>query len=608
MGVDKEAAVKPLVQRNASDSSWRVACSQPTSASDQHFLEITDLLLEQVQLNSTHLFRADILYDSASQLDTLMEKEARYGRTAPEVKSPPDSYSSLCVPAAPSFEGYQHQRTVVRRLIPRKPQLDRPLEQSCYMYCCDPSVRTDSKPTEVLVVYRPHCQSEDEMPWYHPKVYMLAYLYSKHQLDAAVVSVHYFPFSTTSSPLPDRLERTFRSLLKTMLRLLVIPAMKEGPVRPTSNDILTMELTPAALKDTLLPQHIVQDTYTNLKQKYASYLISQWVESTEPSKHVFEDLSIAAFLIELWKTMYDKTKFPGFVDMACGNGVLVYILVKEGYPGYGFDAKRRKTWEILGIDSLLHEQVCIPKPFLDTSSDVDTLKPNLSIHDGVFPRGTFIVSNHADELTCWTPIFSVLSCPEAPLPFLTIPCCSHALDGSRHRYTLKEIARSRSAADYSSISTNDKEPVEDQPATGDLKALRAAKQKLTSDDKSMYGCLTRKTAALAEELGCDTELTLMRIPSTRNIGIVGNRKQDIVAPLETMSLQTETPGTGATRRIQALIERECSISGGLEKSARAWIEKTRKLQEGQGRGKVNWNSHMSKQPNENVDTDDTPPM
>ena len=37
-----------------------------------------------------------------------------------------------------------------------------------------------------------------------------------------------------------------------------------------------------------------------------------------------------------------KKKF--FADLGCGNGLLVYILEKEGYSGTGFDLRQRKIW------------------------------------------------------------------------------------------------------------------------------------------------------------------------------------------------------------------------------------------------------------------------
>lgn len=581
---------RELVQGSPAEGQWRAAYSQETNAALDQFLHVSNLLLERVQLNSSHLFRADILYDSTAELDTTSEKEARYeGLKADTVEPSLLSHQ----PQPPEFEGFQHQRTVVRRLIPRKPQLDKSLEQTCFIYRGNILNEDGTKVREQLVVYRPHCEKEEDIPWYHPKVRALAYLYTQQDDAPASLSVHYLPFPDTPSPIPDRLDRTLLSLLKTMIRLLKYPSPESPPSNTETDDITKIPLTPAKLKDTVLPQHIVQDTYTRLKQTYASDLIAKWVEATEPSKHVFEDLSIAAFLVELWNTMYEKGNFPGFVDIACGNGVLVYILVKEGFQGFGFDARRRKTWEVLGIDEYLREQVCIPKPFLDISPDTAALKSEMDIHDGVFPKDTFIISNHADELTCWTPILSILSCPASPLKFLAIPCCSHSLDGSRRRYTIKDVMSTNGTSSTSAHTNGNGDVPEEQLAAGDLKALRAAKQKGPADDKSMYACLTRKTAALAQELGCGVELTLMRIPSTRNIGIVGNRKQGVGVDLGKLSIQDGSLTDDAeTRKVKALVERECVVTGGVEASARTWIEKARKLQEGRGRGKVNWNAHI----------------
>ncbi|KAK7750450.1 tRNA(Ser) Um(44) 2'-O-methyltransferase [Diatrype stigma] len=44
-----------------------------------------------------------------------------------------------------------------------------------------------------------------------------------------------------------------------------------------------------------------ENTYATLKKKYARHLLETWAEVTDPTKHIFEDLSIAAFLIELWR-------------------------------------------------------------------------------------------------------------------------------------------------------------------------------------------------------------------------------------------------------------------------------------------------------------------
>ncbi|KAK5944936.1 tRNA(Ser) Um(44) 2'-O-methyltransferase [Knufia obscura] len=625
---ETENVLTPSHSLTASDGApWQIACSQSeVKAPLTQFLEVSNLLLEQVQLNSTHLFRADILRDTSGKLETLAEKEARSQCISRNVKSDApagvvDDVATAEQAVPPQFEGFDLHRTIVRRLIPRKPQLDKPLEQSCFIYYSNTS-ETSSTQKDALVVYIPHCTSSDAMPWYHPKVRGLAYLYSSitppSSTITATLSIHYLPFPDTPIPLPDRLTRTFQSLLKTIIRLLKLPSKShQHPTPPhlnganttsTPSDISTHPLTPSTLKDTILPQHTVQNTYTLLKQRYAASLISHWIEKTEPSKHVFEDLSIAAFLIELWGGMYgSKVRFneiAGFVDIACGNGVLVYILRKEGWRGWGFDARRRRTWDVLfgeEMEGCLQERVCVPRPFLDAIGvgEVD----GVDVHDGVFERGTFIVSNHADELTCWTPILAALSGGEGSLPFLAIPCCSHGLDGGRKRYTLKEVAESvrDTSARTSSAGEDGVEEEEAQSATGDLKAMRAAKQKASvhGDDKSMYACLTRMTAALAQELGIDVELTLMRIPSTRNIGVVGNRRR--VMEFENGEhelkngvnwLALEDHAGEVEQKIRDLLVRECVSTGGVEASARTWIEKAKKLQGGQGRGKVNLKAHV----------------
>ena len=547
------------------------------SISSAKFLEVTNLLLENPNLNSTHLFRADILYDSSGHLKTKEQKEQACGASDVSnyiVEPRATSYHDC---GLPSYEGRPPYRTVIRRLIPRNTNIDKPLGQTCHFYHLEAGRKA--------VVYVPEVDKSEDMPWYHPPIKALAYAYEP---DSAIVtpsaklSIRYLAFPDTPTPLPPRLHRTFLSLLNTFIRLAKHPGGGDRGNNEAHQPENTSSSLAASLKDTIIPQHLVQDTYARLKHTYATDLIARWVEQTEPSKHVFEDLSIAAFLIELWKQMYNGNVFPGFIDIACGNGVLVYILIKEGYHGHGFDARRRKTWSVLGIDTCLDEMICTPKPFLDalTLTPEDALN-GAKVHNGIFPSGTFIISNHADELTPWTPLLAALSCPSHPLPFLTIPCCSHALSGAKHRYTPKD--------GQSSASVNGQE---EQPSNGDLNALRAAKVKAGKhqDDKSQYACLTWKVVAIAKELGIETELTMMRIPSTRNIGIVGNRKhtaRSVKDDMQQMALSEESASHAALTKINNLVERECRISGGLQPSARTWISRAQKLQTGQGRGKVN---------------------
>lgn len=56
-----------------------------------------------------------------------------------------------------------------------------------------------------------------------------------------------------------------------------------------------------------------------------------------------EDIAIAAYLISLWQKYH--TSKPSFLDLGCGNGLLVYILSQEGYQGFGIDVRKRKIWD-----------------------------------------------------------------------------------------------------------------------------------------------------------------------------------------------------------------------------------------------------------------------
>jgi tRNASer (uridine44-2'-O)-methyltransferase len=281
----------------------------------------------------------------------------------------------------------------------------------------------------------------------------------------------------------------------------------------------------------------------------------------------------------------------------------------EGYQGWGFDARGRKTWNIFPdyVQSQLKERIYLPKPFLDevvSSGKAHELNDlGVEPHSGDFPKDTFIISNHADELTVWTPLMAALANPKSPLPFLAIPCCSHSLSGARYRYPQPKEKKISSGPSSSSPEQVEQNP---QPATGDLKALRAAKQDAHTDAgmfKSMYGCLTVKTMAVAEDVGYEVEKTLIRIPSTRNMGVLGGRRQ--VAREWSLRFNGRQPGdedaissqmaaaigdtdrgndTHIVGKVSEIVKRECSREGGVEAAAKIWIERARALNKGPGPG------------------------
>ncbi|ODV89932.1 hypothetical protein CANCADRAFT_98130 [Tortispora caseinolytica NRRL Y-17796] len=316
------------------------------------------------------------------------------------------------------------RRIIVRTLVPRNPLIDEPLDQKCYIL-------------EDAVVYEP--QPHGKIPFYHPNVRAMMITYTDD------LKVYYDLFDDV--PLDNRLERIALRYLTTISKHA--RGIENGYKKRVHHDQVVDKVA-------------FQTKYLDLKLKHAKFLIDNWVESTDPAKHVFEDLSIAAFLIELWKLQ--DVRPTSFVDLGCGNGVLVYILTAEGYQGHGIEARRRKTWSIFPakVQERLIQQLFVPRAtqtdYTDCSRDFD--------------EGTFVIGNHPDELTLWIPL---LKCP-----FVVIPCCSHALSGERKRFKPKSQER-----------------------------------------KSTFASLVDHTIDIATAAGWTVQTEMLRVPSTRNTAIIG---------------------------------------------------------------------------------------
>ncbi|MCJ1278656.1 tRNA(Ser) Um(44) 2'-O-methyltransferase [Puttea exsequens] len=520
------------------DQRWLPVLQHACDFSTDVFESVSLNLLKNPNINSSLLFRADILYDSdfTERLEGYWSAEDR--REAKARYAVDDGL----------FPSFFVRRTLVRRMIPRNPQLDKPIAQTCVFFQNRPH---SNGVVKTILLYVPHANDANEVPWYHPRVRALAYLHSWDNTPSpfqqtGVISLHYRLFPHDTLPLLPRLVRTGQHLLTTLL--------KHGQGRIAG-------YTKRVHHDQLISQQRVQNTYTELKQDHAQRLCDVWVEKTDPTKHVFEDLGIAAFLIELWKDMYrlndassivcnqqkdDRPPFPGFVDIGCGNGVLVDILLHYGYQGWGFDARRRKTWSVLPptTQANLKEMILIPQPLFESHAHQDQTTAhangaliskthNTPWHNGIFPSNTFIISNHADELTPWTPLLASIS----NSPFLAIPCCSHNLSGLRFRAPSvfnnnsadalaptffaanvnksKSIAIAVACADNAVFFDHEQPP---GPESGDLNALNL---KARSKQPSAYSSLCDWVAHLAARVGYKVEREVLRIPSTRNVGILG---------------------------------------------------------------------------------------
>ena len=579
------------------------------------FFKVVHYLVRNPNITSSNLFRADILYDS--------DNTENVDIALPDVSQ--KQLKDQCPNLRHVLSQDNLKRHVVRRFVPRNDGLDKPINQSVYYY-------QDTSDIGSVVLMVPHVKAMAEIPFYHPKVAGLALTHRLSSAGGYVISISYCLFSEdVQHVLSNRQTRTALHSLKTI--------WKHGQGNLTGYNKRVHH-------DQILPQKRVQDRFADLKRKYSARLIDNWAEVTDPAKQVFEQIGIAAFLLELWDDMYapsnglqsEKPDFPGFVDIGCGNGVLLEILLSEGRSGWGLEGHRRKTWLTLSSKSqsaIVHGLFvpapleCIaepdglgldfrvsknPKPDgMDNSASITKKIKSLSVrlfnkdnkseksesdlppfHNGIFNtspetnEGPFIISNHADELTGWTPFLALLNRSS----FFIVPCCSRNLSGERFRapshgnnwtadnaaptyfsgrkaqksnnQSKKHIAihvplssnhenpeehKDSLQSETSSISSlhsskTDREhkyhfinaaPLEILPSTtnnhrntpsitkkqaaeqGDLKTLSA---KSRSKTLSGYQALCCWVVHLADQCGYLVEREMLRLPSTRNYGIV----------------------------------------------------------------------------------------
>ncbi|OWB68765.1 hypothetical protein B5S33_g4629 [[Candida] boidinii] len=532
-----------------------------------HFIAAMTNLIKEPNINSTVILRADILkeykylYNSHSNEPTVSE----YINPDPEFRISEENgtvltkdLSDLEIHDCPLSDQYKPSLQVVRRIIPRNPSKDYIINQTCL-------ILNNASDNSTLVIYTPHIDNPEDVPFYLPPVKSIGILYQNGRL-----SIHYLPFEQQTLKYLKEMEPTERPI-RIAYRLL-------NTARKHSTGVMN-GYQKRVNHDLVVSKTAFQDRYISLKQKYAKVLVDNWSESTDPRKHVFEDIAIAAFLIEFWTKIYKRKDSFEFRDLGCGNGLLVYILSMEGYKGIGIDARARKSWRGYpsDIQLKLKEQVIIPSVLLRPHPAIRSMAPHLTdngmvfkvplsnnninnanrstkkrnpnykaeqklksdennnedninvrdnnnkqdgettnkdtddsnsdyeetnenkipmvacytsadllsspfVNTAEFPKNTFIIGNHSDELTCWIPLLG--------FPFLVLPCCSHNLNGDKIRFNInKKMQHNNKVTAYSSTSR--------------------------------YAALVDHVEELATMAGWKIEREMLRIPSTRNAAVIG---------------------------------------------------------------------------------------
>lgn len=472
----------------------------PVAACLAHFdcdtwLQVMRQLIHHPERNSSNILRADIIQEETSV-------------------------------AAES--AYQSATTIWRRILPRRPNIDADLLQKC-------SILQDREidPHDALVLLVPLGEDGgrctlDDIPFYHPKVRAIAFRYCSRngfstgsEGDDAQetifgdIALYILPFRCDASF--NAVKQPAHRLSRTALSLIETQAQHSWGTRH--------KYQKRVMHDTLVPREAYMDLYIKLKDKYANLIITSWVEKTDPAKHVFEDLGIAAFLILLWEETFKSTgsRLTRFVDVGCGNGLLVYLLNAEGYIGFGFDLQERKSWEVWrnlpgGADL---RKISLDAPRLE-EADAD-----------LFPPGCFLVGNHADELTSWLPILAHTT--KDCYGFANIPCCLYNLDGqsfNKTKYSLDEGALIELLGQGKESATLTR--TQDEFDRGPPVQVKGS----ASTRNVAY---LRYVSHLHLQAGWHLEKEALRIPSTKNWALVGRRRTWQIHPCESDKTSSEAP-------------------------------------------------------------------
>ncbi|XP_021184983.3 probable tRNA (uracil-O(2)-)-methyltransferase [Helicoverpa armigera] len=202
----------------------------------------------------------------------------------------------------------------------------------------------------------------------------------------------------------DESSKSYKWLANTLL-----PQLIKWGTNPINDEAKTNVICSESLS--LVSQTKYYEKYNDLKIKYGKEMVKIWPECTDATKFVYEDVAIAAYLLLLWE---DKTgNKKSFVDLGCGNGLLVYILTKEGHTGIGLDVRKRNIWDMYPSDVKLQEKTITP-------SDAS-----------IFPDMDWIIGNHSDELTPWIPVIAAKSSYKCN--FFLLPCCAYNFDGTKYQ-------------------------------------------------------------------------------------------------------------------------------------------------------------------------------
>lgn len=178
---------------------------------------------------------------------------------------------------------------------------------------------------------------------------------------------------------------------------------------------------------------------------------------------MYEDVAIATYLLILWRgerKRLGSDRLQSFVDLGCGNGLLVYILSSEGHRGYGIDIRKRGIWDTYPATTVLRTEAITPSA------------------SSLYPDIDWIIGNHSDELSPWIPVIAARS--SFTCRFFVLPCCAYEFDGRKYQRRSAQNSQYMDFLDY--------------------------------------------VECISDECGFQTKIDRLKIPSTKRICIIGAQR------------------------------------------------------------------------------------
>ncbi|KAJ1979844.1 ATP-binding cassette transporter snq2 [Dimargaris xerosporica] len=203
--------------------------------------------------------------------------------------------------------------------------------------------------------------------------------------------------------------------------------------------------------------------YRQMKADYGATWVSVWPEKTDAAKFIYEDIGIASWLLCLWQQRMPST--------AQNTGARTFMDLGCG-NGFLVHLLASKGYHGWGLDQADRKVWQMYGP--GTHLIAETLYPMAAR----YPDTEWFIGNHADELVPWIPIIAARSHYHAKI--VVIPCCLYELSGEKYNHTQPGRTRYQVYLDY--------------------------------------------IAQIMEICGFIVEREQLRIPSTKNIALVGRQR------------------------------------------------------------------------------------